>query len=216
MLRATTTEILQSRPAPLPLTGRFKAFMGNLPRGRQFNVAITGEPGSAKSSFCFMLANEFARTGKVLYGAFEENLDAGAIRERIIALRMSKKNVQFIHPELYSDLEDELSSHHYDFCFIDSVNECYDSEGKALLAKDVIRIANKFPKTSFVFISQINAMGNRAAGGQKATHKADVKIFCKRNKKTEERTANLTGNRFNPKVYEFQIFPPKFTEKKNG
>lgn len=214
MLRASVLEILAAKPQPLPLTARFRPFMGNLPRGKQFNVAITGEPGAAKSSFSFMLANELARTGKVLYAAAEENLDAGAIRERIIALRLSKKNIQFIHPETYSDIELELRNHKYDFCFIDSVNECYDSDGKALMAKDVIRIANKFPTVSFIFISQINAMGTRAAGGQKATHKADVKIFCRRNKKTEERTANLTGNRFNPKEYEFQIFPPKFPDNK--
>lgn len=210
MKRATTTEIINSQPYPLPLSPKFKDFLGNVPRNKQFNISITGEPGSAKSSFCFMLANEFSRSGKVLYCAAEENLDSGAIRQRILSLRISKQNIVFIHPDSYSDITDELSAHNYQFCFIDSINEVYTPEGEQMLAKDVIRIAAAYPNTSFVFISQINALGNRAAGGQKATHKADIKIFCKRDKKTDERLAYLTGNRFYPKVNEFTIFPAMY------
>jgi len=209
MLRATTTEILNSRHIQLPLSTNFRAFLGNVPRDRQFAIAITGEPGSAKSSFCFMLANEFSRSGKVLYCAAEENLNSGAIRERILSLKISRHNIIFLHPETYSDIEDELNANQYSFCFIDSINEVYDNDGKALMAREVIRISNKYPNTSFVFISQINAMGTKAAGGQKATHKADIKIFCRRDKKTDSRIAYSTGNRFYPKTYEYVIFPAR-------
>lgn len=206
MKRATTTEIINSQPYPLPLSPKFKDFLGNVPRNEQFCISLTGQPGAGKSTLSFMMADEFARSGKVLYCAAEEKLTSGTIRERILKLRLSKHNIIFIHPDSYNNITDELSTRNYQFCFIDSINEVYDEEEESIPAKKVIRISKKFPDVSFVFISQIDSHGNKAAGGYKATHKADVKIFCRFDKKTNTSTAFLTGNRYSPKTNELAIF----------
>lgn len=215
MQTATVSEILAARIEPLMLSKKYRDFFGNLPKNEQFVIAITGEPGSAKSSFCFMLCREFLRCRQsVLYVAAEEKLSGGAIKERIKLVKMPKDHIEFFHPDTYQNIEDKLSAQHYDICIIDSINEIYDADQRAIEPKKVILITKKHPKTSFVFISQINAQGNRAAGGMKSTHQADVKIFCRRDKLTNERIAELRGNRFYPKEYEFQIFPPQAEKKR--
>ena len=206
MKRATTLDIINSQPYPLPLSPKFKDFLGNVPRNEQFCISLTGQPGAGKSTLSFMIADEFARSGKVLYCAAEEKLTSGTIRERILSLKLSKQNIVFIHPENYNNIVDELSAHDYQFCFIDSINEVYDEEDDPIPAKKVIRIHKKFPNISFVFISQIDSHGTKAAGGFKATHKADVKIFCSYDKKKKISTAFLTGNRYSPKTNELSIF----------
>lgn len=210
MQSATVSEILLARLEPLRMSKKFHDFFGNLPKNEQFIISITGQPGSGKSSFCFMLCREFLRCKQsVLYVAAEEKLFGGALKERLREIQMPKNGIKFIHPRKYQDIENELSSRHWDICFIDSINEIYDENRQAILPRKVILINDKYPDTSFIFISQVNSQGNKAAGGMKSTHQSDVKIFCIANKKTNERIAELRGNRYNPKVYEFQIFPPK-------
>ncbi len=209
MLLATTNDIRNFHIIPVPLSQKFRDFYGFVPSNEQFNVHATGAPSSGKSTFYFMSAKEFAKSGEVLYCTFEERLNAGAIKKRINELKIPEKNLTFLQPDCFNDIVEELKRKKYAFCFIDSVNECYDEEDRPIAAKDVIRIAKQFVTTSFFFVSQINSQLNKAAGGQKATHKADVKIFCKQDKKTGERIAYLDGNRFYPKVTEFQIVPPQ-------
>lgn len=209
MLLATTKDILGFHIIPVPLSQEFRDFYGRLPMNEQFNVHATGAPSSGKSTLFFKTAKEFARSGETIYCTFEERLNAGAVKQRIQQLKIPEKNLTFLQPDCFNDIIQELTRKQYKFCFIDSVNECYDEEGKQMEVKEVIKIPKKFINTSFFFVSQINSQLNKAAGGQKATHKADVKIFCKQDKKTGERVAYLQGNRFYPKVTELQIVPPQ-------
>ena len=209
MEKATVREILKSPYKKMSLSPRMKAFLGAVPADKQFSIALKGKPGSGKSTFVLKyLCEEFARHGKLLYFTAEENLFAGTIKRRLQKNKVSPYNKIFVSDKYFETLLDELRTGEYKFCVIDSINKLRNNDEKPVLAKEVMQLIDtntEFKGVSFIFIVQLDALMQRAAGGAASQYDTDILIDCIYDKNTEERYAIIANgkNRFNDENVKF-------------
>jgi len=99
--------------------------------------------------------------GDVLYVAFEEGYGY-TLKEKIT-------RIGAIHPRLHfaEDLPANLNA--YGFVFIDSVSRA------GMELQDMIKLKNKYPRTSFIFIFHATKDG-KFRGGNELAHEVDVII----------------------------------------
>jgi hypothetical protein len=156
------------------LKGKFRELIGDPSIG--FTAMVFGQPKSGKSTLMLEFAHHLAvHHGDVLYVAFEEGYGY-TLKEKIT-------RIGAIHPRLnFSEtLPRDVSS--YDFVFIDSVSRA------GMELEDLVKLKNRYPRTSFVFIFHATKDG-KFRGGNELAHEVDVII------EVENKMATASG-RFN-------------------
>jgi len=156
------------------LKGKFRELIGDPSVG--FTAMVFGQPKSGKSTLMLEFAHHLAvHHGEVLYVAFEEGYGY-TLKEKIT-------RIGAIHPRLnFSEtLPKDVSS--YDFVFIDSVSRA------GMELEDLVKLKNRYPRTSFVFIFHATKDG-KFRGGNELAHEVDVII------EVENKMATASG-RFN-------------------
>ena len=156
------------------LKGKFRELIGDPSVG--FTAMVFGQPKSGKSTLMLEFAHHLAvYHGEVLYVAFEEGYGY-TLKEKIT-------RIGAIHPRLnFSEsLPKDVAS--YDFVFIDSVSRA------GMELEDLVKLKNRYPRTSFVFIFHATKDG-KFRGGNELAHEVDVII------EVENKMATASG-RFN-------------------
>jgi hypothetical protein len=156
------------------LKGKFRELMGDPSVG--FTAMVFGQPKSGKSTLMLEFAHHLAvHHGEVLYVAFEEGYGY-TLKEKIT-------RIGAIHPRLnFSEsMPKDVAS--YDFVFIDSVSRA------GMELDDLVKLKNRYPHTSFVFIFHATKDG-KFRGGNELAHEVDVII------EVENKMATASG-RFN-------------------
>ena len=156
------------------LKGKFRELIGDPSVG--FTAMVFGQPKSGKSTLMLEFAHHLAvHHGEVLYVAFEEGYGY-TLKEKIT-------RIGAIHPRLnFSEsLPKDVAT--YDFVFIDSVSRA------GMELDDLVKLKNRYPRTSFVFIFHATKDG-KFRGGNELAHEVDVII------EVENKMATASG-RFN-------------------
>lgn len=142
------------------LQGKFRNLIGDPSVG--FTAMVFGQPKSGKSTLMLEFAHHLANHHRdVLYVAFEEGYGY-TLKEKIT-------RIGAIHPRLHfaEELPGNLNS--YGFVFIDSVSRA------GMELQDMIKLKNKYPRTSFIFIFHATKDG-KFRGGNELAHEVDVII----------------------------------------
>jgi hypothetical protein len=174
----------------LDFKGRWREFFG-LPASI-FHLAVHGNPGEGKSTFCLQFANYLAENhGKVIYISGEEGFSP-TITKKLNDINVHKNLFITNYKKM-----DEIKTHIrkiYHFIFIDSLdNMGIDPEGLRGLREH-------FPNSSFITISQSTKNGSMR-GSQEIAHDCDIVA------KVEKRIAMTTKNRFHKTGFLFDVCP---------
>ena len=170
----SSSDLMQMDFDTIGLKGKFHDLIGDPSVG--FTAMVFGQPKSGKSTLMLEFAHHLALNhGEVLYVAFEEGYGY-TLKEKIA-------RIGAIHPRLNlsEQLPKDVSS--YDFVFIDSVSRA------GMELEDLVRLKNRYPRTSFVFIFHATKDG-KFRGGNELAHEVDVII------EVENKMATASG-RFN-------------------
>lgn len=142
------------------LQGKFKELIGDPAVG--FTAMVFGQPKSGKSTMMLYFAHHLAMNhGEVLFVAFEEGYGY-TLKEKI-------SRIGAVHSRLHfaEKLPAKLGA--YDFVFIDSVSRA------GMELEDMVKLKNRNPRTSFVFIFHSTKDG-KFRGGNELAHEVDVII----------------------------------------
>jgi hypothetical protein len=170
----SSSDLMQMDFDTIGLKGKFRDLIGDPSVG--FTAMVFGQPKSGKSTLMLEFAHHLALNhGEVLYVAIEEGYGY-TLKEKIA-------RIGAIHPRLNlsEQLPKDVSS--YDFVFIDSVSRA------GMELEDLVRLKNRYPRTSFVFIFHATKDG-KFRGGNELAHEVDVII------EVENKMATASG-RFN-------------------
>lgn len=156
----SSAELLNMDFETIGLTGRFKELIGDPSIG--FTAMVFGQPKSGKSTLMLEFAHHLAvHHGSVLYAAIEEGYGY-TLKEKVA-------RIHAVHPRLSIAEELPKKLNQFDFVFIDSVSRA----GMELV--DLIKLKNRNPRTSFVYIFHSTKDG-RFRGGNELAHEVDVII----------------------------------------
>lgn len=163
-------EIAKKTYKTLPWGGRWEESFG-LPEERA-TWFISGASASGKSSFVMQLAYELTHYGQVLYLSYEERVNQ-SFQERMLRFDLDKKQGWFrvVTNDTLEDLTERLKKRHSaKFIIVDSFQMAYWSypETEALV--------KKFPKKSFIFISQVEKGQPTGKPARRLLYLADVKV----------------------------------------
>jgi hypothetical protein len=170
----SSTDLVNMDFDTIGLKGKFRDLIGDPSVG--FTAMVFGQPKSGKSTLMLEFAHHLAvHHGEVLYVAFEEGYGY-TLKEKIT-------RIGAIHPRLnFSEsLPKDVAS--YNFVFIDSVSRA------GMELEDLVKLKNRYPRTSFVFIFHATKDG-KFKGGNELAHEVDVII------EVENKMATASG-RFN-------------------
>lgn len=141
-------EVLKKRYKVLNWDGKWAAAFGHPTIGEMWFVS--GQSASGKSSFTMQLARKFCEYGKTLLCSYEEGIRQ-SLKERLELFRMHEVSRRFniIVSDTYDELVERLSKQRSpDFIIIDSFQYTGWTYAQAL------GLTEKYPKKTFVFISQ--------------------------------------------------------------
>ena len=156
------------------LKGKFRELIGDPSVG--FTAMVFGQPKSGKSTLMLEFAHHLAlHHGEVLYVAFEEGYGY-TLKEKITRIGAVHARLNFSEA-----LPKDVAG--YDFVFIDSVSRA------GMELEDLVKLKNRYPRTSFVFIFHATKDG-KFRGGNELAHEVDVII------EVENKMATASG-RFN-------------------
>ncbi|MDA9908670.1 ATP-binding protein [Schleiferiaceae bacterium] len=156
------------------LKGKFRELMGDPSVG--FTAMVFGQPKSGKSTLMLEFAHHLAvHHGDVLYVAIEEGYGY-TLKEKIARIGAVHARLNFSEA-----LPKDVST--YDYVFIDSVSRA------GMELEDLVKLKNRYPRTSFVFIFHATKDG-KFRGGNELAHEVDVII------EVENKIATASG-RFN-------------------
>lgn len=142
------------------LQGRFRELIGDPAVG--FTAMVFGQPKSGKSTLMLEFAHYLAKNhDNALYVAFEEGYGY-TLKEKIT-------RIGAIHPNLHFAEELPKNLQNYGFVFIDSVSRA------GMELSDMIKLKNKYPRTSFIFIFHATKDG-KFKGGNELAHEVDAII----------------------------------------
>lgn len=163
-------EVLQKTYTTLPWGGEWACAFGYPSTNETW--LIHGPSGSGKSSFVMQLARELTKYGRVLYGSYEEGVSQ-SFKERIQRERMTEKQGRFriITEDSFEDLMERLSKPKGPkFVIIDSFQE------SGLTYDQVMALREKFPRKSWIYISQEYKGAPMGKAAARLKYKAGVKI----------------------------------------
>ena len=145
------------------LKGKFRELIGDPSVG--FTAMVFGQPKSGKSTLMLEFAHHLAvHHGDVLYVAFEEGYGY-TLKEKIARIGAVHARLNFSEA-----LPKDVST--YDYVFIDSVSRA------GMELEDLVKLKNRYPQTSFVFIFHATKDG-KFKGGNELAHEVDVIIEVK-------------------------------------
>lgn len=204
---STPTKISLSDAVRVPYEGlrlspEWRGFLGDVPASSQFNILVSGPSGTGKSTLCLQLAKEFTRFGDLLYICAEETAMSGTIRKRARILNVSSRRIILYDTKDLQDIERELATGKYRFCFIDSIQEVTASE------MDLIGIMDRHPEVAFIFVAQVDWSERFSKGSSSWRHRVDIRIWTYADKEGI-RWAENTKNRYAPDVHKLFLFRPK-------
>ena len=133
---------------------------------------ITGPSASGKSSFVMQLAKKMAEFGEVLYVSKEEGVGL-SFRTRLERYRMNEVAERFrvVVDDTLEDLHRRLEKKKSPkFIIVDSIQKA------GWKYREFVKLSERFPKKSFVLISQENAGKPIGACALKLKYEAGVKI----------------------------------------
>ena len=163
-------DVMATKDNSLPWDGKWKGAFGEVPDNEIW--FISGASASGKSSFVMQLARELTKYGRVLYGSYEEGVSQ-SFKERIRRERMTEKQgrIRIITDDSFEELTERLSRpKSAKFVIIDSFQD------SGLTYDQAMELRAKYPRKSFIYISQEykgSPMGKPAA---RLKYKAGVKI----------------------------------------
>lgn len=160
-------EAVKVNPPTLDLSEPFAATIGE--PTEVFSLMIHGKPGSGKTTYMLLLADELSRLGKTLYITAEQ-FNTGSFGQALNRLVDEKRivNRSFDIADTYRGLD--LSR--YKFVIVDSKDHL-DTTIREF--KDLMK---KYPKTSLLVISQSTKDGNYR-GETKWPHEVDTLLLAK-------------------------------------
>lgn len=163
-------EIAKKTYKTLPWSGRWEEAFG-LPEESSVWF-VYGASAQGKSSFVMQLAYELTHYGQVLYLSYEERVNQ-SFQERMLRFDLDKKQGWFrvVTNDTLEDLTERLKKRHSaKFIIVDSFQMAYWSypETEALV--------KKFPKKSFIFISQVEKGQPTGKPARRLLYLADVKV----------------------------------------
>lgn len=163
-------EIAKKTYKTLPWSGRWEEAFG-LPEESSVWF-VYGASAQGKSSFVMQLAYELTHYGQVLYLSYEEGVNQ-SFQERMLRFDLDKKQGWFrvVTNDTLEDLTERLKKRHSaKFIIVDSFQMAYWSypETEALV--------KKFPKKSFIFISQVEKGQPTGKPARRLLYLADVKV----------------------------------------
>jgi len=174
---------LDSKNKLYPLTEKFSQFLGVL--YPVFKMLVWGKPGGGKSTFGLMLANEFARFGKVLYVSAEESPKGKTFQSKVsrVISPEGKHNIDVASKmpttaEWKKILYDEQGKLKYKFVIYDSIQILKMSP---FFIKDMnLAIGNTdfTDQINHIYISYSNKEGTEYSGQSAWKHEVDITIKC--------------------------------------
>ncbi|MBI2794740.1 MAG: hypothetical protein HYX66_08860 [Ignavibacteria bacterium] len=191
----------------IKLTPRYLKFVGRLPKNSGWSMQVSGAPGTGKSTWLLLWANELSRHGRVLYATAEELHASGTIQERIKMTGVKPYLVVMPEVETLSQLRQYLDSGRYDFAIVDSINALVstaETEGEDISDADIIHLAKLYKDIGFTFAAQTTK--NRKVAAGRSTNEHNVMSTFMTEKRGNDRFICHTKNRFGATESEFFIF----------
>lgn len=147
----------------IPFSGRWKSLIGD--PSDPFKLMFFGLPGNGKTTLAIQFAHYLAseHNKRVLFVSKEEGF-VHTFQEKLTRLNASHHNL-FVVDQI------PLSLASYNAVFLDSVNSLHLSPG------DLLKLYEKYPKTSFVCIHKVTKDG-KFRGSQEYEHDVDVSVSC--------------------------------------
>ena len=133
---------------------------------------ITGPSASGKSSFVMQLAKQMAHYGSVLYVSKEEGTSL-SFRKRLERYRMSEVagNIRIVVDDTIEELQGRLEKRKSaKFIIIDSIQKT------GWKYSQTVRLIDKFPRKSFIIISQEDGGKPMGSTALKLKYEAGVKV----------------------------------------
>lgn len=196
----TLQQIMRMQVRPIPLSRRWKDFIGKLPSDSGWSMQVTGGPGTGKSTWSLMFADELQRHGRTLYAFAEENHAAGTIQERakMAKVRMTSN---LVIPEInsISVLRNYLDTNRYRFCIVDSINTFDDATDYELTT-----LTKEYPHIGFLFVAQTTKDRKRSRGDGRNEHNVYATFASQR--RGNARFIVAEKNRYGGAVTEFFVF----------
>lgn len=147
----------------IPFSGKWKSLIGD--PSDPFKLMFFGLPGNGKTTLAILFAHYLAseHNKRVLFVSKEEGF-VHTFQEKFNRLNASHHNL-FVVDQI------PLSLASYDVVFLDSVNSLH------LSPEDLLKLYEKYPKTSFVCIHKVTKDG-KFRGSQEYEHDVDVSVSC--------------------------------------
>lgn len=196
----TLQQLMRMQVRPMPLAKQWREFLGNLPIDSGWSIQVTGAPGTGKSTWALMFADEMQRHGRTIYAFAEELHSAGTIQERAKKAKVRMSN-NLIIPEVTSIhvIRDYLDTGKYRFCIVDSINTIDDATDY-----EVTKLTKEYPKIGFLFVAQTNKNRKQARGDGRNEH--NVYATFESIRKGNSRYIVPVKNRYGGIVSEFFVF----------
>lgn len=175
-----TVQFQQKRFKLLPLSGKFKATLGDIPGS--FMMIIYGNSGNGKTEFCIQLAKYLTEFGRVAWLSYEQghgyDLQVAVNRNKMEQVSGSffiidpvankPKNVSFLE-----DLDNYLKKRNSpEFVFIDSLDYT------RFTFEDYEFLKNKYGhKKTFIFVSHANGSKPRKRVGEQIEYDGGIGLY---------------------------------------
>jgi predicted ATP-dependent serine protease len=196
----TLQQIMRMRVRPMMLSKRWRDFLGNLPADSGWSIQVTGAPGTGKSTWSLMFADEMQRHGKLLYAFAEEVHQAGTIQERAKKAKV-RMTPNLVIPEVtrLSMIRAYLDTGKYRFCIVDSINTIEDATDF-----EVTSLTKAYPEIGFLFVAQTTKDRRRSRGDGRNEH--NVYATFQSIRRENARFIVAEKNRYGGTVNEFFVF----------
>lgn len=174
---------------------------------KNMKIAIWGKPKNGKTSAALQLANYLTKFGSVIYNFADQGFSKSTQDLWIDSGLVNKPNATPSDLTTSKDLEKELKTGNYTFCFIDMISDWIRME-KMTPQEFKERFMRQFPEISFILIMEVTKTGD-FKGDQGWTHLPDA-IMTVENFLIENRGRYGMGEKivweegfkkFNPKRY---------------
>lgn len=157
----------------LPFTGKWKEVFGEPEQGDTW--FISGPSASGKSSFVMQFAKMLCGIGPVLYVSLEEGVGL-SMKKRLVQFKMNEVQGSFriITDGDIEELGKRLAKpKSAKFIIVDSYQEAYEAGWEYRLTAELI---DRFPKKTFIFISQEDKGKPLGKPAIRLKYKAGVKV----------------------------------------
>ena len=199
-------KLMQMHFESLPMDQGWENFMQN--PAKNMKIAIWGPPKNGKTAGALQMANYLTKFGTVLYNFADQGFNLSTQELwKSSGLASNPKAVPSDASTL-DELEKELATGKYEFCFLDMISD-YIRKEKITPEEFKTRFIKGYPNTSFILIFEVTKGGN-FKGDQGWTHVVDaivtVEDFLMENRGRYGMGYHIVWDdglkRYNPKRYD--------------